>query len=452
MKIFKRNIWKLRLLLKGNILRFLKQLKHWQWLDEIQLAALQKKRLSDLLLHAYQRVPYYRELFEISEVIGSSGIPDLYRFNQIPSLTKHLLRSRFADLKSDDLSTRKWHVNSSGGSTGKPVKFIQDKQYGDWRDAIKMLYDIWTGYSLGETKFLLWGSERDLFAGGDSINTQIHRWLENKIFFNAFRMTPEQLKSCVDKINISKPNQILAYAESISEVSNFIKREGHFVHPPHSIMTSGGTLFSSMQKNIEKIFQAPVFNRYGSREVGDMACECNSHEGLHVSPLTHYLEILTPDGRQASPGSLGEIVVTSLTNYAMPLIRYRIEDMGVWADSLCTCGRRWPLLKEVAGRVSDTFKKSDGTLITLGPFCLLLYHYDWIEKFQIIQEDYDFIRILIATVKAGAHIRTDHRVELTKITKKIQSIMGSKCEITYEFVDDILPSASGKHRYIISKF
>ena len=451
METFKKIIWKLRLSVKGNSLRFLKQLKHWQWLEETQLAALQKKRLADLLLHAYQRVPYYRELFEKSGVIDNSGIPDLYRFNQIPFLTKHILRSRFDDLKSDDLSTRKWRLNWSGGSTGEPAKFIQDKQYWDWRDAVKMLYDIWTGYSFGETKFLLWGSERDLFEGRDSINSQIHRWLENKILFNAYRMTSEQIYSCVEKINTSKPIQILAYAESITDLSIFIKREGLRVHSPRAIITSAGMLLSSMRKNIESAFKTSVFNRYGSREVGDMACECDHHEGLHVSAPTHFIEILNPDGSPTVIGGLGEIVVTNLTNYAMPLIRYRIGDMGIWGDPHCTCGRNWPLLKKVAGRIADTFKKKDGTLITSGPFNELFHAYDWIERYQIIQEDYDFIRILFVPVERDASLQKDHKVEMMKITKKIRSVMGPKCEITYEFVDDIPPSASGKHRFTISK-
>jgi phenylacetate-CoA ligase len=451
MKSIKKAIVKFRLLIKGNSLRYLKQLKQAQWLDSSKTNALQKKRLADLLLHAYQRVPYYRDLFEKTGVIGNSGIPDLYRFNQIPFLTKHILRSRFEDLKSDDLSTRKWRLNRSGGSTGEPVKFIQDMQYWDWRDAVKMLYDIWTGYTFGEAKFLLWGSERDLFAGRGSIKTQIHRWLENNIFFNAYRMTPEQLHSCVEKINISKPIQILAYAESISDVCNFIKQKGLCVHSPRAIMTSAGTLLSPWRKTIESTFQTHVFDRYGSREVGDMACECDHHEGLHVSALTHYLEILTPKGHPANPGDLGEIVVTPLTNYAMPLIRYRIGDMGVWADSPCTCGRNWPLLKKVAGRVADTFKKRDGTLLTSGPFNELFHAYDWIERYQIIQEDYDVIRILFVPVNRDARLRSDHKLELMKITNKIRLVMGSKCEVVFEFVEDIPPSVSGKHRFTISK-
>ena len=103
-------------------------------------------------------------------------------------------------------------------------------------------------------------------------------------------------------------------------------------------MVTAGTLFEPIRQTIESVFQAPVFNRYGSREVGDIACECEAHSGLHVALPTQFVEILRPDGTAAGPGEIGEIVVTSLTNFAMPLIRYRIGIVGHGRKSLVAAG------------------------------------------------------------------------------------------------------------------
>jgi phenylacetate-CoA ligase len=254
----------------------------------------------------------------------------------------------------------------------------------------------------------------------------------------------------VKSINSFKPVQILAYVESIYELSRFIEREHLSVSKPASIMTSAGTLLPYMREKIEHVFSAPVFNRYGSREVGDIACECSHHRGLHVSAPIHYLEILREDGKPTDAGEVGEIVITLLTNYAMPLIRYRIGDTGMWAKDPCSCGRGWPLLAEVTGRVTDNFKSKDGGVIYGGYVRQLLYYRDWIRKYQIIQEDYGLIRILIVASEQKDNPREHYAGELSEISDKIKKAMEG-CRIEYEFVNDIAPMQSGKFRFTISK-
>jgi len=216
-------------------------------------------------------------------------------------------------------------------------------------------------------------------------------------------------------------------------------------------MTSAGTLYGLMRETIQRVFRAPVFNRYGSREVGDIACECEAHQGLHVCPVTHYVEILREDGTPARPGEVGEIVVTSLTNYAMPLIRYRIGDMGAWAEKDCSCGRNWPLLKEVTGRVTDSFVSASGTRVHGEYFTHLLYFRDWVKKFQFLQESYTRIRLLIVPAVPPDQAKWIVEQERADLEAKVQLVMGPECSLEIELVSDIPPSPSGKYRYTISK-
>ncbi|TXK89622.1 phenylacetate--CoA ligase family protein, partial [Parageobacillus sp. SY1] len=362
MSFWKRWIYKQRLK-QGNVLNYFEQLQKWQWLDQKALKQLQEKRLSNLLLHAYRHVPYYREILKESGVITSKEQVNLSSFEKIPFLTKDIIRKEFEQLKSDDLNNREWYLNTSGGSTGEPVQFIQDKEYSEWSHAIKLLDDQWSNREIGDKQIRLWGSERDLLVGQETTKVRIGRYIRNERWLNAFRMTSEQMKEYIEVINKFKPIQILAYVESIFELAKFIEQNKLTVHSPKSIMTSAGTLYPYMRETIERVFQTKVFNRYGSREVGDIACECEHHQGLHVSALTHYVEIIKENGTLAQPGEIGEIVVTSLTNYAMPLIRYRIGDMGKWAKGECDCGRVMPLIEEVNGRVTDFFINSYGKKI-----------------------------------------------------------------------------------------
>ncbi|MEW5755868.1 MAG: phenylacetate--CoA ligase family protein [Pseudomonadota bacterium] len=410
----------------------------------------QHQSLRNLLMYAYRNVPYYRGVIQSSGLVDQFGEIRLDRFHELPLLDKSAIREQQWRLWSEKLSGMDWHYNTSGGSTGEPIRIVQDREYNQWSAAMQRFFAGWSGYSTGQPRVLLWGSERDLFVGRENVKIHLLRWLSNELWLNTFRITPELMHSYVKKINEFKPVQILAYAESAYELAKFIEREGLVVHVPKSIMTSAGTLYSQMRSKIEQVFRAPVFNRYGSREVGDIASECVHHRGLHICPLTHYVEILRQDGMPALPGEVGEVVVTLLTNYSMPFVRYRIGDMAAWAEEHCTCGCSWPMLKEVAGRVSDTFLTREGTQIHGEYFTHLFYFRSWVEKFQVIQEDYDHVKVLLVALNKDAN-NSEYASDLEDISNKIRVVLGDACRIEYQFVDHIPPTASGKYRYTISK-
>jgi len=457
----KKILWDIAFAWRDESLAKFENLKVWQWLDPGEIRNLQEKRLKKILSHAYHHVPYYRKALKNAGIIKNGEKIDLQGFRNIPLLDKDTLRSKFDLLKSNDIEGRNSFMSKSGGSTGEPINFIIDKHYRDWRTAVKLLDDLWTGFSRGDKRILLWGSLRDYFrdrayTGGrsliqESLRIKIRRWLRNEVWLNSFLMSSVTMKDYVKKINKFQPNQILGYVESVYELAVFIEENDIKVHSPGAIITSAGVLHSHMRKTIESVFNSPVFNRYGSREVGDIACECSYHNGLHISALTHYVEILKPDGSSAEPGEIGEIVVTALTNFSMPLIRYQISDFASWSKDRCPCKRGLPLIKNIIGRTSDTFVKKDGSVVS-GIFFVpvLVEHSGWVKQFQIIQEEYDYIRILLLLKNDSDNPNSHYSKELESITNKIRMVMGKECKIDYEFVAKIIPAVSGKKLSTIS--
>jgi len=433
---------------RNDSLDWLRQYQSWEWLEPDECQRIQTRLLDELLTFAATSIPYYRGILRSAEIIDARGAVIRENWERVPLLDKEILRSRWSEI-SIHSARRGTYSNTSGGSTGQPVRFLQDRHYSDRKQAMKFLFNQWSGSSLGMRQAMLWGSPRDLFVGQETFKIRLGRWLRQELWLNAFRITPEQMREYTSKLNTFRPWQILAYAESIYQLARFIRRENIPIHSPHSIMVSAGTLFPSMRQTIEEVFQAPVFNRYGSREVGDIACECEMHDGLHVALPNQLVEILRPDGTEASPGEIGEIVVTSLTNFTMPLIRYRIGDMGAWSEQPCRCGRYWPLLREVTGRVSDSFITRDGTRINSAYFNRLFYFRDWVRQFQILQEDYERITILVVPEKNTSQSEQVPAIE--KITKDIRLVMGENCQVDFSFVPEIPPSESGKYRYTRSK-
>lgn len=443
--------WKRRVALQGNTLRLVSQLQQQQWSSQEELGHLQEGKLCALLRHAYQHVPYYQHVLPDSGVIDHNGCIYLENFSQIPVLERQQFTPSYEPLKADDLNRRKWYENWSGGSTGEPIRLLQDEIYFYWNQALKILFDQWSGRHMVDRQILLWASERDLMIGHESWRTTLGRWLRNERWLNTRCMSKDQIESYIAEINRFAPVQLLAYAESLYEIARYIDEHHLPVHAPKSIMTTASMLYPHMRELLERVFRCPVFNRYGSREIGAIACECEDHHGLHVSPLTHYVEILRPDGSTASPGEQGELVITCLHNYAMPLIRYRIGDRAKWSTNPCSCGRNWPLLEEITGRVNDMFLTPNGELVDGRLFVILLGSNPMVKKFQVLQEETERLQISIIPTQSTASPEEFYREQIDLITTKCGELMGKTCQIQLRFVEEIPTTPSGKYRYTISK-
>lgn len=400
------------------------------------------RALTELLRHCQQSVPFYAE--RLQDVRLEAGDPGEH-LSRLPVLTKETIRAHFAELQSADLGRRKWCYNTSGGSTGEPVRLIQDREYEDRCKAISQMYYSLLGCDVGRPIVLLWGSERDL-EGTETAKARFFNWLTNTTWLNAFRMSPERMRGFVNTLNRVRPSLILAYAQSAYELARFIERERLSLQPQRAMVTTAGTLFPFMREKIAQVFGCEVYNQYGSREVSDVAFELPGTEGLWVAPWGNFVEILDDHGRPVRPGEEGNIVVTCLTNYAMPLLRYSIGDRGALMPKQASNGSGFQVLKQVSGRNMDMFRTRDETLVDSQYFIHLCYFRPWVEKFQVVQRDYD--QILFKVV--GPNPRPP-RSELEDITAKSRLVMGDDCRVDFEFLSELPPNPSGKHRYTISE-
>jgi len=170
---------------------------------------------------------------------------------------------------------------------------------------------------------------------------------------------------------------------------------------------------------------------------------------LHLIPSIHHVEILDANTREVRPGKSGEIVVTLLTNYTMPLIRYTIEDRGIFSKKVCSCGRGFPLLEKVEGRIRNMFRNKQGDLIDSGFFISLIYFRDYVKKLQIIQKNVNYI-VINLVLKDSQKIQ-EAKKDFKNINKKIRSVMGNETKIKYNIVDEIKASPSGKFMYTFSR-
>ena len=419
----------------------LTKIRQVEFLNKKDLVALQAEKLKRLLRHAYDSVPYYRDVLADHKVVVDGEVR-LDNFSSLPLLTKEIVREQGDRLHASDISDRKSYSNTSGGSTGEPVCLLQDKQYDAWNIATKLYFNWALGKDVGDSEIKFWGSDRDILAGSLALKDRMINRLYHREFVNTYRLGSHELDQLIALNNRFKPVAYWSYMESALELARYLAKHPQTFVPPKFVISTIGPLTDDVRGEIQTHMKCPVYNQYGSREVGGMSCECPSQQGMHTFPWWNRVEVVDDANLPMDQGE-GRVVVTTLENYSMPLIRYDIGDVAIADGYGCECGRHSFKLKTVMGRTLGYFKKPDGALAHSHFLVQALFFRDWIKRFQVVQDRLDHILIRVEKV---ANIEAPPE-DLTDITRKTKVLMGAACAVEFVFVPEIARSASGKYVY-----
>jgi phenylacetate-CoA ligase len=312
---------------RNPIPKELKLLRSIEFKSPGYILSLQEERLKNLLLHAWNNTDYYKQILEKCGVVRS-GIVNLDRFEEIPILTKDIIKSEEKRLKAKSLpSYRKVYENSSGGSTGKPLKFYQDIYYWNLNVASKIYRFETLGKKLGEKEMKIWGSLDDLLKGSEGLETKLQNFLYNRKSVQCYQLTENIIMSIINEINKYKPKLIWVFIDQMQIIAKYINENKIQVHKPAAIFAGATKVYEHTRKEIQEAFGAPVIDFYGSREFGDVACECEKRKGLHIASILNKVEVVDKNNNSVKEQD-GDLIITSLMNYAMPFIRYKIGDRG----------------------------------------------------------------------------------------------------------------------------
>lgn len=421
-----------------------------RYLDKLNFASRSEidaqahRNLFHLLSHAIRSVPYYRNLISVENLSEATAASCLRR---MPVLTKDIVRREGKRLISEERGSRvRW--NSSGGSTGEPIRLLQDRNMAYHGRATELLFMRWAGHRMGEPHVLIWGVPEATFNEKISLHERIFRLVHNETYLNCYKITNDILRTWVEYINTKCPTLIEAYVDAIYELSRLIIRQDIYVESPRAIITSAGVLEPNMREAITQVFDCPVLNRYGSREVGGIACSCLSSSELHINEFSHYVEVVDEDGNPSEDGIEGDILVTLLTNYTMPLIRYRIQDRGIWASGPCPCGRTTRRLVNITGRQNDYLLAADGSRINGTALTTLLYPVSGIKRYQYRQVQKD--KVVLTVVPNDGFDVDILKKEIQSPLERLKAMLHG-VSVELRIVDEIIPSKSGKYRYILNE-
>ncbi len=430
-----------------HILDRLEGLLQTQWLDRDALMALQRAKLQRVIDYAYQYVPYYRRTFDAAGFSPDELREDLDALRKLPVLTKAIIRENFSDMMTTEPQRRKKMTKlATSGSTGHPLVFMQDSDFRDCVTADIQRHLSWGGWEMGKVHAYIWG----ISYTGDwkyRLRDRLIDWAWNRFKMNAFILTDASMTAFAEKIRRRKPRILFGYASSLYRFAQFIRQSDYRDITFDAVFSSAETLLPAVRQFLEETFQCKVFNRHGSLELGGISCECEAHTGMHVSMENNYVEILR-DGQPAQPGEIGDVVVTNLNNLGMPFIRYSVGDVASWYEGdSCPCGRAYPMISSVEGRLVESFKTADGRTVWAG-FAGSAYRCltnPQIKQFQVVQKTLDWM--VVRLVPAG---EIPHEVQ-DEIVKALQTTFGSNVAVTFEFLSEIPPLPSGKHQYAVSE-
>ncbi len=408
--------------------------------------------LEALVQEAYRWVPFYRKRLTEAGVIQNQK-PHLENWTAIPPLTRLDVHSLGGELLHLNAHERGMFYSGTGGSTASPVFIAHDKYVKDWIHASYFFVNSWAGLDLGKPYFLLWASEHDL----DAQRRLFHKWLmmgflQGRRILDTAVVSPEVHRRHLNIINIQTDcHHMMAYANEAYELAQFALEES-FPLERHldAVFTTAAMLTPNMRTVIETAFGTKVLNRYGSREAGDIACECLYQSGMHINPMNLLIEVVDENNQPMPFGEEGRILLTSLHNYSMPLIRYEIGDRGIMAPSkLCRCGREWESMVLLTGRINQKIVLPNGQLFNN---IFIEEAFDVVpnlKKYQILQLAPGRLHVKLRS--SHPNFIETHQQSLQLVVDQIQRWTECPMEITFEQTEAFERTLHGKELTIINK-
>jgi phenylacetate-CoA ligase len=412
------------------------------WGSREKLAAHRDAELRRLLVHAYERVPYYRKLFDRHRLHPRHvrGVVDL---DLIPITSKQDLRPLSpGQVLDSEVDPSRLLTARTSGATGEPFvirrTWLEDKR----NHLFRLRAFASMGLGLGDCRVAV-----GLVRRSDPNDRKlIGRTLRALGIAGSYRLDGlQEPELIVRQLRRLRPDVITGMPGILCRVADYLASNGDPTIQPRLLIVGGEVLTSVMQRRLTEAFGAPVRQTYASHEFPLLAWECAHTRELHTCDDGVILEVLR-DGRPARSGEQGEAVVTSLNAFAMPFIRYRLGDIITMGEDRCRCGHPFSTIRHIQGRAIDCFTLPDGRVIH--PYQLFTTFIaggdSWIREYQLLQERRD--RVVLRVIPSGAGVSEQVR----QVERAVLPLLGPGVEFSVQLLDHIPLEPTGKFRAVRS--
>ena len=404
------------------------------------VADAQRDRLRNIVTHAAEDCSYWQGLFDQSG-ISPGKVESIEDLASLPLLTKQTVRDRLEELSSNSFRESR-QTATTGGSTASPMKFYRDQSCADFREAVRADYWKSVGKNPLDRWANIWGALSDLGNLKSTKNRLKAKLFRRVVFIPSNMLDKNTVVQFGRELQTFQPKLIHGYSQAVYLFAKLLEEQGmKFPDSVETITTTAEPLHDYQKSYLEESTGKPVYRVYGTREFGFIGGELPNHEGLNINPLNTIIEIVDPDGNPVANGEPGQIVITDLVNYATPLIRYQIGDIGTWCKSTCDQDG-WQSIKIEAGRETDFVVSAEGRMV--GGASMTLINSKGINQLQYVQTKENHL-----TVRYVPNNNFED-LDIDSLRQQIHGVVGD-LQLEFEECDRIEPTRSGKFQYVFSE-
>jgi phenylacetate-CoA ligase len=426
------------------MLSALYQLDQSQWWDPERIKMAQYRQLQRLLQQAYHTVPLYRQRLERAEINPQRPLDD-EQWSRLPLLSRQDLQQY--DLRSSRVPPRhgRTYETQTSGSTGQPVKIT----------GTEITLFFWRVFTLREHQW----HQRDFSGKLASIRAPVE---SNEPVLSESWGSPvadiydtgpagslgvkTDISKQVDWLREFAPDYLLTYPSNLLAIIEYCEEKDIRIPRLREARTISETVTEKVRAACARCWQVPLTDVYSSQEVGYITMQCPDYpDRMHVQSENVLVEILNEQGRPCSAGEIGNVIVSSLNNFATPLLRYALRDLAE-AGEQCPCGRGLPVINRILGRERNMLVLPNGE--KRWPLTGYRQYGEIapaIGQFQFIQHSLQQVEVKLVVTRPLTN------GEETTLISHIQSSLGYPFDITLSYHDSIPRSASGKFEEFISR-
>jgi phenylacetate-CoA ligase len=404
-----------------------------------EIEACQNEKLRNLVRHAYDSVPYYRERWKGLK-LSPADIRCREDLQKLPVLTKEDVRQNCERLVSEKVSKRDLVFRHTSGTTGKALHFYVTKP------AIAFQWAVWWRHRL---RFGVEpGAWHANFTGKRVVplgqcTPPYWRWNRplHQALLTMHHLTPEKISSVIEFLNSQRFEFYSGYPSIIHMLAQHASEAGLTLHsPPRAVFTGAENMLDFQRRDIQKFTNAILTDQYGCSEGCGNASHCGEliyHEDFEFG-IIEGVEIQTRNSARS-------ILCTGFANDAFPLIRYEVGDTGVWqeSDKACACGRSSRALLRIEGRQDDYVITPEGARIMR--FDYVFKDILNVKEAQIVQEQLG--EITVRLVRRPGYSARDER----EISREIQRWISPRLVVRFRYVPEIERQPNGKFRAVLSR-